>query len=62
MTNPSIGNRNGMTPEHFKLLESLKLSKSYYALADRTASEHIKPEHLAEGIHYRSLDREGWAG
>lgn len=30
--------------------------------ADLNASEDIKIEHLAEAVHFRSLDREGWAG
>lgn len=74
MTNRLLNENCQLSDSSHRLLknamEKLNLSARAYerilkvsrTIADLAGSAEIRPEHIAEAIQYRSLDRENWAG
>ncbi|MBI4343434.1 MAG: YifB family Mg chelatase-like AAA ATPase [Candidatus Omnitrophica bacterium] len=72
LTSKELKAHCALTPEAVGLLKSAmreltlsmrsytKLLKISRTIADLAASDHILPEHIAEAIQYRSLDRQLW--
>ena len=72
LTSKELKTHCDMTPEAWSLLKSAmrefmlsarsytKILKISRTIADLAASHRILPEHIAEAIQYRSLDRQLW--
>jgi len=52
--------RSAMKELHLSARAYYKILKIARTIADLMNSDQIKPEHIAEAIQYRSLDRQWW--
>ncbi len=49
--------RRALSPLHFSARTYDKILKVAHTIADLADADALRPEHLAEAIQYRSLDR-----